>query len=226
MTGSDHTLIVADGDTAGSWLAALVDESTIRPLIIAADGGAAKADASGYRPDMVVGDLDSLRLADRERLEDLGVEFRVADRDKDESDMELCLLAALESGARRISILGALGLSRPEHSIANLLLLADPRLDGLDVEILARGSRIVRIGSAAGPGVAAISGREGDFVSLFPLGSDAHGVTTEGLRFPLRDETLSLGPSRGLSNELLASEARISSRRGCLLVVHTERAQA
>ena len=226
MTGSDHTLIVADGDVAVSWLAALVDESAQRPLIIAADGGAAKAEKSGYRPDMVVGDLDSLGASDRDRLEGLGVEFRVADRDKDQSDMELCLLAALESGACRISILGALALSRPEHSIANLLLLADPRLDGLDVEILARGSRIVRIGSAEGPGEAAISGHEGDFVSLFPLGSGVDGVTTVGLRFPLGDESLPLGPSRGLSNELLASEARISSRRGCLLVVHTERTQA
>jgi thiamine pyrophosphokinase len=225
MASSDHALIVADGDVDGAWLASLLDGAPTRPLIIAADGGAAKADAQGCTPDLVVGDLDSLVDADRQRLEAVGVEFRVAERDKDHSDMELCLIAALESGTRRISILGAFGPSRPEHSIANLLLLADPRFDGLDVELLAQGSRLLRIGTAAGPGEAVISGRPGDFVSLFPLGTRADGVTTQGLRFPLRDESLPLGPSRGLSNELLAADARVSSRRGCLLVVHTDRDQ-
>ena len=55
--------------------------------------------------------------------------------------MELGLLAALEAGAAHITILGALGLERPEHSIANLLLLADPRFDGMDIALAGRGSR-------------------------------------------------------------------------------------
>ena len=86
-------------------------------------------------------------------------------------------------------------------------------------------SRLARIGSASGPGETTISGQPGDFVSLFPLGPGVDGVTTEGLRFPLQGEPLPLGPSRGLSNELLDTDARVSSRRGCLLVVHTDRDQ-
>ena len=58
-------------------------------------------------------------------------------------------------------------------------------------------------------------------MSLFPLGAAAEGVTTSGLRFPLRGETLLLGPSRGLSNELLGTQAEVGAARGCLLVVHT-----
>jgi thiamine pyrophosphokinase len=104
-----------------------------------------------------------------------------------------------------------------------LLLLSDPRLDGVSVEILSRGSRITRIGSALGPGVLEISGGAGDFVSLFPLGGAVEGVSTAGLRFSLQDETLLLGPSRGLSNELLGPRAQVSSARGRLLVVHTDR---
>jgi thiamine pyrophosphokinase len=122
--------------------------------------------------------------------------------------------------------MGALGIVRPEHAIANLLLLADPRLDGADVAIVARGSRIWRIGTADGPGEAAIGGASGDFVSLFPMAGGVDGVTTDGLRFPLRDEALPPGPSRGLSNELLGASAIVRTRRGRLLVVHTARAQA
>jgi len=86
------------------------------------------------------------------------------------------------------------------------------------------GSRITRIGSLGGPGEVVISGTAGDFVSLFPLGATVDGVSTTGLRFPLHGETLSLGPSRGLSNELLASTASVRTQRGCLLIVHTRRA--
>jgi thiamine pyrophosphokinase len=223
MASAGHALIVADGDVDAAWLRSLATAAhgSPGPLLIAADGGAAKAMAADLRPDIVVGDFDSLGAADQARLAELDVERRVAPADKDESDMELCLLTALEAGVARISILGALGVVRPEHTIANLLLLADPRLDSIDVEILGHGSRLFRIGTADGPGAGTIEGQAGDFVSLFPLGEATRGVSTEGLRFPLRDEALPVGPSRGLSNELLGPQARVTSRRGRLLVVHT-----
>ncbi|MEA2027069.1 MAG: thiamine diphosphokinase [Chloroflexota bacterium] len=222
----DHALVVADGDVDVALLAELARATDPPPLLIAADGGAARVLAAGLMPGIVVGDFDSLAEADRAHLEELGVELRVADRDKDESDMELCLLTALGAGVDRVTILGALGVVRPEHSVANLLLLADPRLDEIDVAIAGRGSRICRIGTAGGGGEAHIEGEAGDFVSLFALGGSVEGVSTTGLRFSLTDETLCLGPSRGLSNELLGHDARVTSRRGCLLVIHTHRSMS
>ena len=225
MAAPAHALVVADGDVDVSVLSDLA-AGPERPMLIAADGGAAHVLAVGLVPDIVVGDFDSLAQGDRARLEALGVELLVAATDKDESDMELCLLTALERGATRLTIVGALGLSRPEHGLANLLLLADPRLDGLDVVIAGRGSRIWRMGTPDGPAESAIEGEAGDFVSLFPLESAVEGVTTEGLRFPLADETLPLGPSRGLSNELSTDRARVATRRGRLIVIHTRRSSA
>jgi thiamine pyrophosphokinase len=230
MDSQRHVLIVGDGDVddaelaraaAGDRFTSAPEAAPAHPLVLAADGGAARCRGAGIQPDIVIGDLDSLASEERTRLEGLGVEFRVSDRAKDESDMELCLWAALEAGATRITILGALGLDRPEHSIANLLLLAHPRLDGLDVAIVGRGSRITRIGSADVPGQAHIEGKPGDYVSLFAVGGDVAGLTTTGLRFPLRDEALPVGPSRGLSNELTGTQATVTTRRGRLLVVQT-----
>ncbi len=222
MAATDHVLVVADGDVDSVLLAELA-RGEDRPALIAADGGAAHVLAAGLVPDLVVGDFDSLAAADRAHLEDIGVELRVADPAKDESDMELCLLAALAAGHARITILGALGLDRPEHSLANLLLLADPRLDQVDVVIAGRGSRTWRMGTLDGPGLTRIEGRSRDFVSLFPLDAEVAGVSTQGLRFALVEESLSLGPSRGLSNELLDTTARVTSRRGRLVVVHSDR---
>lgn len=226
MAMLDQALVVGDGDVDTTLLAALARPASRPPLLIAADGGAAHVLAAGLLPDVVVGDFDSLAATDRARLESLGVELRVAARDKDESDMELCLLAALEAGACRITLLGALGVVRPEHGLANLLLLADPRLDDTEVLIAGHGSRIWRIGTAEGAGSATIEGQPGDLVSLFPLEAEVSGVSSDGLRFELADETLPLGPSRGLSNELLGHTARVTSRRGRSLLVHTDRSQA
>ena len=120
MTGTDRwVIIVADGDVDATRLAGLVDSRRAsterpRPLVIAADGGAAKALAAGLRPDVVIGDGDSLPEVEREHLEAIGVEVRRADVDKDESDSELCLLAALEAEATLITFFGALGGERPE----------------------------------------------------------------------------------------------------------------
>ena len=54
----------------------------------------------------------------------------------------------------------------------------------------------------------------GDLLSLLPLGGDAIGVTTEGLQYPLHDETLFLGQARGVSNVFTGSRAAITLRRG------------
>lgn len=224
MAAPRHAIVVADGDVDMLLLRELSRASTAEPpLLVAADGGAARVLEAGLVPDLVVGDLDSLDAAARTHLEGLGVEVRVSDRDKDESDMELCLLTACEAGARRITILGALGVVRPEHTVANLLLLADPRYDGVAVVIAGRGSRLWRVGTPDGPGEARIDGTAGDFVSLFPLAGSVEGVHTEGLRFPLTGDTLPPGPSRGLSNELTGDAAHVRSARGCLLVIHTHR---
>jgi thiamine pyrophosphokinase len=59
-------------------------------------------------------------------------------------------------------------------------------------------------------------------VSLIPFGGDAHGIRTQGLEYPLNDESLFFGPARGVSNVLLGVEARVSLRSGMLLCIQTK----
>jgi thiamine pyrophosphokinase len=195
-------------------------------LIVAADAGASGCRALGLRPDLVVGDFDSADRAEIEALEHAGVEIRRLPAEKDESDLELALRAAIERGARRVIALGALGGPRVEHALAAIWLLALAAGEGVDLSIVDDRSTLWMLvgGSAAGtPARAQICGTPGDFVSLLPFGGDADGVATVGLRYPLHDEALRVGPSRGLSNELLVPAAMVSCRRGRLLIVHTRR---
>jgi thiamine pyrophosphokinase len=194
-----------------------------RPLVLAADGAATTVLAAGLRPDLVVGDGDSLDPRTRERLVEMGVPFRSVAAEKDESDTELCLLAALEAGAGCVTLLGAFGGPRPEHSLANVGLLADPRFDALPIRAWWQTACLQRTGQADGPGTLRVTGAPGDWLSLVPLEAAVLGVRTEGLRYPLRGEALRLGPARGLSNELLGDAAQVTTECGRLLVIHTPR---
>lgn len=227
MSGSGSgtwVVVVADGDGVPAGLPLALAEARaagVAPVVIAADGGARRALELDVRPDLVVGDLDSIRPDTLARLHALGIAVERAPADKDESDTELCLRAALARGATAIRLVGALGGQRVEHSVANLLLLAHPMLDGLDAAVIAPPSVIRRVGTAESGGSMVVRGTPGDHVSLFPADTEVAGVRTHDLRYPLHDEPLHPGPARGLSNELLTEEARVDVRRGRLLVIHT-----
>lgn len=208
-----RVVIVASGepDPADTrWL----DEAD---LVVAADGGAEWLDRADRRPDLLVGDLDSAPPALVARLERDGTTVERHPTDKDSSDSELAVAAARERRASEIVVLGAVGGRRLDHELANVLLLADPALAGVPARI-ARGATTVRL--VRGGETLAIDGGPGTTVSLLPIGGDAAGVTTHGLRWPLRGDGLRMGGARGLSN-VVVGDATVTLEAGALLVVET-----
>ena len=194
-------------------------------LLIAADAGADRCGELGLVPDLVVGDFDSAAPDLLDRLGSRGIPVRREASEKDESDLELALRAACERGADHVVALGAIGGPRVEHLLAALDLLAVASSAGVAMAIVDERSVIRMLDARQGACAArlVVEGEPGDFVSLFPWAGDVPGVSTRGLRYPLRDEPLPVGPSRGLSNELLGATGEISCRDGLLLVVHTRR---
>ena len=209
-----RVVVVASGDLAHDDGRRL----DVADLVIAADGGAMSLDAIGRRPDVLVGDLDSTDPALVDRLDAAGVRIERHPVDKEASDTELALAAAIDAGADEIVLLGAAGGDRLDHELANLLLLADVTLRGRELRVV-RGATLAR--AVHGGEQLALTGDVGDIVSLLPLGGDAVGVTTHGLRWPLDDATLVMGRSRGLSNEITTQPASVVLVRGTLIVIET-----
>jgi thiamine pyrophosphokinase len=219
-------LIVADGDLPdrAGLDAAWPGWAEEVGLVVAADGGALGAARLGLAIDLLVGDMDSLPRDGLERLRAVGVEIEQARVDKDESDTELAVRAALARGAQRLTIVGAFGGRRIDHALANIGLLLLPELAEREAELIDARSRVtaVRAPDRDGrPVRRALPGRVGDLVSLLPFGIEARGVTTEGLRYPLRGGTLLAGPARGLSNVRLRPDAAVVVGDGILLIVET-----
>jgi thiamine pyrophosphokinase len=210
-----RTIIFANGELAEP--DSVRDRLQPDDVLIAADGGARHCLALGLTPHRVVGDFDSLTANELAELRGHGVTVEQHPRGKDETDLELALLAAQRLGAAHIAILGALG-GRLDMTLANILLLAHPQLAELRIEIWhgAQTAWLIR------PPGDEVTGQPGDTLSLIPLNGDAAEVTTRGLHYPLRGETLAFGPARGVSNVLIAATARVSLGSGLLLAVLTK----
>lgn len=187
-------------------------------VVIAADGGAAALDRLGLRPDRLVGDLDSADPALVGRLEESGARVDRHPVDKEASDTELAVRAAVDEGAERIDLLGATGGLRLDHELANLLLLADQAFAGVELQAIVGGTTVRAV---HGGQQLALRGDPGDLVTLLPIGGDAGGVSATGLRWPLDSATLAMGGSRGLSNVVVAPGASVRLGSGVLLVVET-----
>jgi thiamine pyrophosphokinase len=181
--------------------------------VIAADSGLEAAMRLGLDVAAVVGDMDSVDPAVLAAAVDARIPIDRHPEAKDATDLDLALDAALARRPERIVVVTGAG-DRLDHTLSLAQLLASPRTAGVDVEAWIGEAHLTVIRD-----LAALTGQPGDLVSLVPLHGPALGVVTEGLLYPLRDEDLAVGSTRGVSNELAAPEASVRLRSGVLVAV-------
>jgi thiamine pyrophosphokinase len=183
-------------------------------VLIAADGGARHAAALGLTPSVIIGDFDSLSTDELSQFASAGARLERHPPAKDETDLELALDYAIRAGYSPILILGAYG-GRLDHSLGIFSLLSDPVYRSAGVRAEDGQTEAFFISRQA-----EIDGARGDTVSLIAWGQPAEGVTTAGLEYPLKAETLSPHRTRGISNAMTAEKASVSLTSGLLLCVH------
>lgn len=205
-----------------------MDMEAVRMLIrpedyrVAVDGGLHHLNRLGLLPDLLIGDLDSVESGEIEALEGSQVRIERYPTHKDETDLELAVEAAVRAGCTSLLILGGLG-GRLDMTLANIFLLRLPELAGLDARFEDGREEVflIKSDSAHPPEGRLIEGQPGDTVSLLPLDGPASGIHTSGLYYPLSGETLFPERSRGISNVMVAPQARVAVETGCLICIHT-----
>ena len=178
-------------------------------LQIAADAGYLLSRREGLRPDLVIGDFDS--MPEPEDAEDC-VRVPV---EKDDTDSMLALREGLRRGCAEFHLYGATGGRRLDHTLANLQALAFLCRHGARGYLYDRGFIYTVIENET---LTLRREVEWGLVSLFAMSGRAEHVTLTGLQYPLVDGTLESDFPLGVSNHFVAPEASVTVGKGLLLV--------
>jgi thiamine pyrophosphokinase len=198
-------LLLCNGEPPSKALARALSRQADQ--VYAADGGANTARVLGVRPDVIVGDLDSITSATRRYFSSARV-VHVARQDN--TDLEKALDEIAGQGRSDVMILGATG-NRLDFTLANLAVLWK-YIHALTITVRGDGWRALPV-----RGRAEIVAARGTTVSLIPFGI-CRGITLAGMKYPLRDGTMNVGEV-GVSNVVAGSPCTVRVREGHMLVV-------
>ncbi len=180
-------------------------------LVIAADGGYAHLLKAGIKPDVLIGDFDSLEnLPDSKKVEI--IRYPV---EKDETDMYLAYKIGVSRGCDEYYLYGGVG-GREDHTFANYCLLIEIINDNNQAYLVGNGMKIFAIKNKN----IELFSRVGCGLSVFAFGGDAHGVSIKGLKYEVENITLKASCPLGVSNSFIDNrKAEISVKNGTLLIM-------
>ena len=183
------------------------------PLIICCDGGARHLRNLSIKPNVIIGDMDSIDFAQLANYTAQEIKIIKFPENKDFTDTELALDYALSLNPKRIIIWCALG-GRIDHALANIFLLLKGQGKGIETSIMDEYCEIFVLDKEY-----FFINETGKTVSLLALTPKVTGITLSGFVYPLEKDTLKISESRGISNIISNARAIIKAEKGKLLVI-------
>ena len=208
------TLIFANGSMENyTFYKSYLNKMKPVDLIICVDGGMRHTYALDLVPHIIIGDLDSASLEILNFYKEKLVPIHTYPTKKDKTDLQIAVEYAIEHKAKEIVLLGGFG-TRFDHSLGNAHILSLAVQTGVTARMINEHNCVQLIDKEIH-----IYGEVGDIVSLIPLTTQVEGVCTQGLEYPLKDATLMIGTSYGISNVMISTYAKIKIRTGLLYVI-------
>lgn len=178
-------------------------------FLIAADAGYTALTEAGLTPDLVIGDFDTLGAPPEHP------NVITHDPVKDDTDMILAVRWALERGYREFEFYGVLGGKRLDLTVASFQTLRFLRMRGARGTLVGEGWTV----TVFDHGTLRFPPQARGTLSVFCAGSPCTGVTLRGLRYTMRDGTLTGAYPMGVSNAFIGEPAEISVKKGMLYVL-------
>lgn len=175
-------------------------------FIICADGGLNYLDSLSAKPNLIVGDFDSVDINLLEKYKN--VTTKKYPTEKNYTDTEIAIEEAIACGYSEITIFGATG-TRLDHTIANILLIERYLKSNVSIRIVDNNNYISILNKDI-----TVDKKEGYFLSIIPISEYIDGITLKGVKYPLLDVRVDKGSTLCISNEITADKAEILINKG------------
>lgn len=178
--------------------------------IIAVDGGLKILDGLLIKPDLIMGDMDSIDKKILSKYDDIKKEIYPVE--KDFTDSELAIKKAINLKSGNISVFAATG-SYFDHSIANIINLLRNYNAGINIKIHTKNSEIFPIF-----GKKVIKNLKGRRISLFPIG-EIDGIIMKGFKYNFKDKSNLMPIDYSVSNIISSNNAYVDLKKGKLICI-------
>ena len=175
-------------------------------FIICADGGLNYLDSLNAKPNLIVGDFDSVDINFLDKYKN--VTTKKYPKEKNYTDTEIAIEEAIAYGYNEITIFGATG-TRLDHTMANILLIERYIKNNISIRIVDNNNYISILNKDI-----TINKKEGYYVSIVPISEYIDGITLKGMKYPLLDVKVDRGSTLCISNEIIADKAEIFIKNG------------
>ena len=174
-------------------------------FIVCSDGGYDRLKEIGVEPDILLGDMDSIKeKPDRDII--------YYPPEKDATDGELALDYCLTKDPDTIHFYGVFG-GRPDHVEGNYCLMYKAFLKGINVVALSKEYTMYLADKPI-----TLENVKGKTLSVVPLLDKVHVTNEEGLQYPMDDLTITKNSSRGISNVCLEDKITINIFKGVAMI--------
>ena len=181
-------------------------------LCIAADSGYHNAVKLGDRVDILIGDFDSIGQVPRDAVK----EIRQVPAEKDLTDTQIALEIAVSEGADQIIIIGGLS-GRLDHTLSNLGILEDMYLSHVYGYMTDGQNRVHYLKSSS----TLIARSAYKYISILAADETVKGVSIEGGKYPMKNQTLKRRLQFAVSNEITGNVVLISVKKGGIFIIES-----
>lgn len=178
-------------------------------FIIASDGGVKTLLENGIKPDLIVGDCDSIDNIEDKKYEN--IEKKIFPREKDLTDSEIALKIAINKNPDIIYLFCMTG-SYIDHSLANIYNLLRNYNENIEIKIITSNSEIFLIKNEK-----KIYNCKNKRFSLFPI-NNIYGLEITGSKYNFNSKNIKL-TDYSVSNVFIDNEANIKLKKGGIICI-------
>ncbi len=198
-------IIIANGEPVET--SVVLKNLSLGQFIVCADGGANFARKINIKPNVILGDFDSITEETQQYFSDVQ---KIHMQNQETTDLEKAIIYCIEKKIKKAILISVFG-NRIDHVVGALGCMKKYSQE-INLKIVDSYSEIIIIDRHT-----KIRTFKGEKISLIPL-ERCEGVTTANLKYELNNESLQIGVREGISNESLGNAALIDIKKGALLL--------